>query len=122
MNTPDQAAVRLLETLRASKVFGQLAEPILLDFAAVLNLLSFERGHQLLKEGGADSMIIVISGSLRISRLDPVAGLCLYSEVCPGEMVGETGLLLQQRRFADVTAVRDFSTAVPSSSSCNVTR
>lgn len=112
MNLPDPLAVRLLETLRHSKVFGQLAEPVLLDLAATLNLLSFEGGHQLLKEGEvADSMIIVISGRLRVSRLDPVAGLRLYNEVCPGETVGETGLLLQQQRFADVTAVRDSTVA-----------
>lgn len=112
MKPPDQPALRLLEILRGSKVFGQLAEPVLLDLAAALNLLSFEGGHQLLKEGEvADSMIIVISGRLRVSRQDPVAGLRLYNEICPGETVGETGLLLQQRRFADVTAVRDSTVA-----------
>ncbi len=106
-------ADKLIQVLRGSQVFGSLAGAVLEDLAALLDLKNVEGGTTVLREGeAAESMLIVVSGRLRVSRRNPDGSLQLYNEICPGETVGETGMVLQQNRFADVTALRDSTVAV----------
>lgn len=104
---------RALQVLRGSRVFGQLDEEVLQDLARFLKRQDVPGGHQVLREGvPSDSMLILLSGRLRVSRTNPDGSLLLYNEISVGECVGETGMILQQPRTADVTAVRDSTLAV----------
>ena len=104
---------RALKVLRASQVFGALGEVILNDLARHLTFQNVRGGTLVLPEGSAsDSMLFVVTGGLRVSRREPSGALSLYNEVRPGQSVGEIGLILQQPRTADVTAVRDSCLAV----------
>ena len=105
--------LRLREVLRASTVFGLLDDAVLAELADSLECVSVAGGSLVLPEGEtADSMIIVVSGRLRVWRCDADGGLMLYNEVGPGEYVGEAGLILRQARSANVTALRDSTLAV----------
>jgi NTE family protein/lysophospholipid hydrolase len=104
---------KLVEVLRASRIFGVLDMVVMQDLAGELELASVKGGDPVLREGDpAESMLILISGRLRVSRRNADGSLLLYNEICPGESVGETGMVLQQLRFADVTAVRDSTIAL----------
>lgn len=113
MLTTPVSTEKLVEVLRASRIFGVLDELVLQDFAGALALQTVKGGDPVLHEGEtSESMLILISGRLRVSRRDADGSLLLYNEICPGETVGETGMILQQARFADVTALRDSSIAL----------
>ncbi len=108
--SPDQ---RVLEVLRASGVFGGLDEAVLQDLARLLQLQTIAGGHIVYREGDqANTMFFLISGRLRVSRRDRNGALLLYNEIRPGESVGEAGLILQQPRAADITALRDSTVAL----------
>jgi NTE family protein/lysophospholipid hydrolase len=101
------------EALRASYVFGMLNNAVLNDLAGCLELHTVGCGDVILREGdAADSMLILLSGRLRVSRRDAQGTLNLYNEIRPGESVGEAGMILQQPRAADVTAIRDSTLAI----------
>ena len=108
---PDQQ--RVLDVLRASAVFGGLPEPVLKDLAALLKVQFVPGGDIVYREGDqANNMFVVVSGRLRVSRRDRAGTLQLYNEILPGESVGEAGLILQQPRAADITALRDSTLAL----------
>lgn len=109
---------RALSVLRGSRVFGSLDESVLIDLANLLDFQKVHGGTLVLKQGDdSDSMLFVISGVLRVSRRDADGTLNLYNEVRSGQSVGEIGLILQQPRTADVTAIKDSSLAILSRSS-----
>lgn len=104
---------KLVEVLRASKIFGSLDDAVLNDFADALELRPVKSGNQVWQEGeSADCMLIVVSGRLRVSRRNADGSLRLYNEITPGQSVGETGMILQQDRFADISALRDSTIAL----------
>jgi NTE family protein/lysophospholipid hydrolase len=104
---------RVIEVLHTSPVFGRLDTHVLHELAEVLELQSASGGNMVLREGDpSDSMLFLISGRLRVSRRDRDGDLLLYNEILPGESIGEVGMILQQSRTADVTAVRDSVFAV----------
>lgn len=107
---PDQ---RVLDVLRSSGVFGSLEEPVLQDLGRFLHLQTIPGGNIVYREGDpANTMFFLISGRLRVSRRDDHGALQLYNEIRPGESVGEAGLILQQPRAADITALRDSTVAL----------
>lgn len=113
MVAAEKFRARALQVLRDSRIFGQLDEVVLQDLARFLEQQDVRGGHQVLREGDpSDSMLFVLSGRLRVSRNNPDGSLLLYNEISVGEGVGETGMILQQPRTADVTAVRDSTLAV----------
>ncbi|KQP43252.1 cyclic nucleotide-binding and patatin-like phospholipase domain-containing protein [Pseudorhodoferax sp. Leaf274] len=117
MVAAERFQARALQVLRGSRIFGQLDEEVLHDLARFLVRQDVPGGHQVLREGApSDSMLILLSGRLRVSRTNPDGSLLLYNEISVGEGVGETGMILQQPRTADVTAVRDSTLAVLHSS------
>ncbi len=104
---------RVIAVLRASRVFGVLEEQVIHALAGVLKLQNVRGGSQVLREGNpSDSMMFVVSGGLRVSRRADTGNVSLYNEIRPGESMGEIGLILGQKRTADVTAVRDSILAV----------
>jgi predicted acylesterase/phospholipase RssA len=104
---------KAIRVLRASRGFGALDEDVLNDLANSLAYEHVSGGAPVYREGApSDSMLFVVSGGLRVSRRDQTGELNLYNEVRPGQSVGEVGLILQQARTADVTAVRDSTLAV----------
>jgi NTE family protein/lysophospholipid hydrolase len=111
--SPGSKLQRVLEVLRASGVFGGLPEAVLLDLAALLEVQFVPGGAIVYREGDpAHNMFFVLSGRLRVSRRDRSGALQLYNEILPGESVGEAGLILQQPRAADITALRDSNLAL----------
>jgi predicted acylesterase/phospholipase RssA/CRP-like cAMP-binding protein len=109
---------KAIRVLRASRGFGTLAEEVLVDLAQALAYEHVAGGDPVYREGApSDSMLFVVSGGLRVSRRDNNGDLNLYNEVRPGQSVGEVGLILQQARTADVTAVRDSTLALLSRAS-----
>jgi NTE family protein/lysophospholipid hydrolase len=58
--------------LRSSFVFGVLEPAVLDDLAEALEIETVEGGNLILREGdAADSMLIVVSGRLRVSQTNP---------------------------------------------------
>lgn len=107
---PDE---RVLDVLRASSVFGSLDEGVLRALGRVLSLQFVPGGNIVYREGEqANTMFFLVSGRLRVSRRDRNGALLLYNEIRPGESVGEAGLILQQPRAADITALRDSTLAM----------
>ncbi len=104
---------RVTTVLRGSPVFGLLDEEVLAELVQDLSCSSVAGGTLVVREGDvADSVIIVVSGRLRVWREGRAGELLLYNEIGPGESVGEPGLLLQQARTANVTALRDSTLAI----------
>ena len=104
---------RALQVLRDSRVFGSLDDAVLHDLARLLERQDVPGGSMVFEEGApAESMFFVLTGRLRVSRRSADSGLLLYNEIRSGDSVGETGMVLQQPRTADVSAVRDSTLAV----------
>ena len=113
MSEPRKPDERVLEVLRASSAFGGLDESVLRDLGEFLELQFVPGGNIVYCEGDqATTMFFLVSGRLRVSRRDKNGALLLYNEIRPGESVGETGLILQQPRSADITALRDSTVAM----------
>ncbi|MCX9157152.1 patatin-like phospholipase domain-containing protein [Niveibacterium sp. 24ML] len=102
----------VIEILKASRLFCQLDDTSMAQLVDNLRPLRVAAGELLFREGEpADSLIIVLSGRLRVSRRDRDGGLLLYNELCPGECIGEAGMILRQKRTNDVIALRDSTVA-----------
>ena len=101
------------EALRASAVFGSLREAVIEELVSAVEWRQVPGGEAVFREGDrADSTVFVINGGLRASRTDARGQLLLYNQVHPGQSIGELGMILQQPRFQDVTAVRDSTLAL----------
>ncbi len=104
---------RAYKVLRAGRAFGSLEEPVLQDLAELLEFQSVRGGTTVQHEGEPSiDMLFVLHGGLRVSRRTVAGQVNLYNEIRPGQSVGEAGLILQQPRTADVTAMRDSILAV----------
>lgn len=104
---------RMRAVLKGSPVFGQLPDEVFEAFVDNLACRPVAGGTQVIREGDeADSVIIVISGRLRVWRIAADGSYMRYNEIGPGESVGESGLILRHPRTANVTALRDSLLAV----------
>lgn len=105
--------MRMRDTLKSSPVFGQLAEPVFSEFIDSLTCLPVTGGTQVLCEGDeSNSVIILLSGRLRVWRTAADGTYMRYNEIGPGESIGEAGMILRHNRTANVTALRDSLIAV----------
>ncbi|MBB5204058.1 NTE family protein/lysophospholipid hydrolase [Inhella inkyongensis] len=96
------------QVLRTSARFGALDEAHLALLVQQLRPAFVQAGAHVYREGDAsDGLVLVIDGRLRVTRTDPRGSLLLYNELCPGESQGEAGLILGQRRQANLIALRD---------------
>ncbi|MBU2880446.1 patatin-like phospholipase family protein [Psychrosphaera sp. B3R10] len=103
----------LIELLKASSDFNQLSEGAMIGLAEALEVITVAGGAEVIREGAeSDSMFILVSGRLRVSRTDKNGQRLLYNEVLPGDCVGETGMILRQARTADITSMRESQLAV----------
>lgn len=98
---------QILELLKASTEFGLLSNPVLIELADRLEIQEVNSGTQIISEGQlTNSMFVLISGRLRVSRQSMDGDILLYNEILPGECVGELGVILHQNRTADITTLR----------------
>lgn len=103
----------LISLLKASRDFADLGQHILADIVELCAIETVKGGQKIVSEGTfADHMFVVVTGRLRVSRQDQDGTTLLYNEVLPGECVGETAMLLQQPRTADIFALRDSTIAL----------
>ncbi len=101
-------AAQLQQLLKASPVFGSLPPAAMAALVSQLRLQEVAAGDVVLSEGSAaDSLVVVVSGRLRVTRQGQGGQLLLFNELGPGECQGEAGLMLRQPRPADVSALRD---------------
>ena len=108
MSTSLPKPAQLQQLLKASPVFGSLPAPALAALASQLRVQAVSAGEVVCKEGeAADSLVVVLSGRLRVTRQGRDGQLMLFNELGPGECQGEAGLMLRQPRPADVSALRD---------------
>ncbi|WP_437479620.1 Stp1/IreP family PP2C-type Ser/Thr phosphatase [Sorangium sp. So ce1014] len=101
----DSVRARLLalkrDVLAKMPLFARLQEREMLRVMQVAEVLSFEPGQIVVREGDrGDELFIVLSGLVRILRGDAV-----LSEVGPGEHFGEMALIRSMPRSATVSAV-----------------
>jgi predicted acylesterase/phospholipase RssA/CRP-like cAMP-binding protein len=103
----------LVELLKASTDFNELSVDAMTTLAEALEVITVAGGTEVITEGAdSDSMFILVSGRLRVSRTDKKGKRSLYNEVLPGDCVGETGMILRQPRTADITSMRESQLAV----------
>nr|WP_319392387.1 cyclic nucleotide-binding and patatin-like phospholipase domain-containing protein [uncultured Desulfobacter sp.] len=98
---------QILELLKAGVEFRHLSDTILNALVERLQIKEVAAGTHVIAEGAHDrSMFILVSGRLRVTRKGRDGNLMLYNEILPGEIVGELGVILDQPRTADITALR----------------
>ena len=89
------------EALRNMPLFSKLQERDLLRIMQVAEVMEFEAGQEVVREGErGDELFIVVDGMLHILRGEQV-----LSEVGPGEHFGEMALIRATPRSATVRAV-----------------
>jgi len=89
------------EALANMPLFSKLEERELLRIMQVAEVLEFEAGEEVMREGDrGDELFIVVEGSLQIVRGEQV-----LSEVGPGEHFGEMALIRSSPRSATVRAI-----------------
>ena len=97
----------LFELLQASDDFKELSPELLIELAKSMRLVELKGGDTFLREGDpADSLFLLVSGRLRVHRTDQDGNKLMYNEVLPGDCVGETNMILHQKRTADLSATR----------------
>ena len=103
----------LSQALRDSAVFGDMEPSLLHDLETTMALRTVQGGGRLLREGEpSDSLLVVVSGRLRVRREQADGSVLNLNEIGPGESAGEAGMILRQPRAADVVAVRDSTVAL----------
>lgn len=98
---------QILELLNTGVEFRHLSDTILNALVERLQIKEVAAGTHVIVEGAHErSMFILVSGRLRVTRQGRDGHLMLYNEILPGEIVGELGVILDQPRTADITALR----------------
>jgi serine/threonine protein phosphatase PrpC len=89
------------ETLTKMPLFSRLAERELLRVMQVAEVIAFDEGAQIVREGDrGDELFIVLSGAVRIHK-----GETVLLEIGPGDHFGEMALIRAAPRSATATAL-----------------
>ena len=103
--------------LRALPLFGELDQHDLMRLAAITREISVTAGDVLFAQGDVPYDVLVIEeGEVQVTRDDGER----LATLGPGQVVGEMGLVEQQRRMATVTARTDVRAVVISAADLNV--
>lgn len=103
----------LFELLKASDDFKELSSEVVLELAKSMRLHNISGGSTFIREGeDANSLFLLVSGRLRVNRIDEQGNKLMYNEVLPGDCIGETSMILRQKRTADISATRDSIVAI----------
>jgi NTE family protein len=98
----------LSDVLRASSLFGGLADEVLDGIRREIGRVDLASGEVLFRAGDrGDSLYVVLHGRLRILVTNRDGRELVVREAGRGENVGELALLTGKRRSATVQAVRD---------------
>ena len=111
MDKPDsgRSKVDIVGLLAATTgIFSVLEEADLRRLESELEWVGVPGGEILIQQGDpGDSMYVVVSGRLRVSRRNDEGTEQVLGEIGRGESVGEMALLTGEHRFATVRAIRD---------------
>jgi len=90
------------------KYFGETDENILNEIESQVEWIHLSSGEVLFKQGDvANCLYALISGRLNVAITDPNGNQQILGEVSQGEAVGEMALFADEKRTADVYALRD---------------
>jgi CRP-like cAMP-binding protein len=104
------ANVEALSLLRRVPIFAGLSDESLGKLVDGSRLRSYPAGQVIWSEGDpGDALLILVSGQLRISRIESDGRESVLSVVEPPAAIGELALLDNQPRDATVVAQRDVS-------------
>lgn len=99
---------RLNHVLIMTNLFKDLAEAVLQDIQAELELLTVASGDTIMEVGDpGDALYIVIGGRLRVVSQKIDEERPYYIDTQRGQTVGEIGLITGKKRIATVFALRD---------------
>jgi predicted acylesterase/phospholipase RssA/CRP-like cAMP-binding protein len=103
---------RLCEALRTGALGSYLDEPSIRGLAGTMTFRNVMGGTKIFLAGEpSDSLLVVISGRLGVSEREAGGSVRLIAELGYGSSVGELGLILNQKRQADVSSLRDSTVA-----------
>ncbi|MBF0621390.1 MAG: cyclic nucleotide-binding domain-containing protein [Magnetococcales bacterium] len=104
---------RLNGALQNNGTALHLDQDAIRDLITIMTLRSYTGGSTIFHYGDqGDSLLIVVSGRLRASRMGEDGQRILFNDYGPGSSVGELSVILEVTRQADITAVRDSTVAV----------
>ncbi len=90
------------------KYFGETDKNILNAIESQAEWIHLHSGEALFKQGDvANCLYVLVSGRLKVAFADPVDNQQIIEEVSQGEVVGEKALFADEKRTADVHALRD---------------
>lgn len=103
------------ERLRANRLMTHLSRllksddiSLLTTFESKMEWIGLKKGEILFRQGDlGDSASVVVSGRLRVTRVNDHGEEHYIREIGSGEIVGSTSLLLETERAATVYAIRD---------------
>ena len=96
--------MRAVDALRTSPLFESLSDSVLDALVGRGTWINVRGGERIISVGDAsDCMYVLVAG--RLAAISPVGEM--LGEIAPGEPIGEIGLLADEQRVANVTALRD---------------
>src|SRR5262245_19234064 len=89
------------EYLSASDLFRDLDDETVASVEAELEWVMVETGDVLMRQGEVgDCLYVLLSGRLRASIERESGAHSAVGDICPGEVVGEMSLIVDERRSA----------------------
>ncbi|MEO1383485.1 MAG: cyclic nucleotide-binding domain-containing protein, partial [Bacteroidota bacterium] len=104
----DKSTQDIAQVLSSISYFQHLSQTDLMELIGKTQLLHLVCGEALVRQGEeSDHAYILLDGRLKTTIQSVDGRESQIGEIGQGEMVGETGVLLNQKRSATVTALRD---------------
>jgi NTE family protein len=98
------------EYLASNDLFRNLSDETLTSVEAELEWIRVSTDDVLMRQGEiGDCLYVLLSGRLRATIQREPGILITVGDICPGEVVGEMSLIVDERRSATVRALRPSS-------------